>query len=139
MAGTLGTYAKNKVLELLVGKTAFATPTAYVGVKTADPTDDNSGGTEPTIGTGGYARIQTAGANWGTAATGAITNAAALSFPISTAAWSTAATNLTHFIIMDAATAGNLIGHADLTTPRAVNAADIILRFAIGDLDWTQM
>ena len=138
MAGTLSDYAENKVLELLVGKTAFATPTAYIGLKTADPTDDNSGGTEPTIATGGYARIATTGGNWGAAAAGAIANAAALSFPISTAAWSTGATNLTHFIVMDAATAGNMLGHADLTTPRAVNAADVILRFAIGDLDWTQ-
>ena len=138
MAGTLSDYAENKVLELLVGKTAFATPTAYIGLKTADPLDDNSGGTEPTIGTGGYARIATTGSDWGNAAAGAIANAAALSFVISTAAWSTGATELTHFIVMDAATAGNMLGHADLTAGRAVNAADVILRFAIGDLDWTQ-
>ncbi|MCJ7829001.1 MAG: hypothetical protein MUP81_04595 [Dehalococcoidia bacterium] len=137
MAGSLSDYAENKVLDHITGKTSFTKPTAYIGLKTADPTDDNSGGTEPTIATGGYARIATTGTDWDAASGGAVANAVALSFPISTAAWSTAATNLTHFIIMDAATAGNLLGHADLTTPRAVNAADIILRFAIGDLDLT--
>ena len=135
--GSFGDYAENKVLDHIVGKTSFTMPTAYIGLKTADPTDDNSGGTEPTIGTGGYARIATTGTSWDAASAGATANAAALSFPISTSAWSTGATNLTHFIIMDAATAGNLLAHGDLTTPRAVNAADIILRFAIGDLDIT--
>lgn len=135
--GSFSDYAENAILDHVTGKTAFTKPTAYVGLKTADPTDDNSGGTEPTIATGGYARVATTGATWDAASGGAVANAAAISFPTSTAAWSTAATNLTHFIIMDAATAGNLLAHGELTTPRAVNAANIILEFAIGDLDIT--
>jgi len=135
--GSFSDYTENKVLDHINGKTAFTMPTAYVGLKTADPTDDNSGGTEPTIATGGYARVATTGAMWAAAASGAASNAAKITFPTSTAAWSTGATNLTHFIIMDAATGGNLLLHGSLDTPRAVNAAYIILEFAIGALTET--
>ena len=133
--GSFSDYAENKVLDHIVGKTSFTMPTAYIGLKTADPGDDNSGGTEPTAGTGGYARITTSGADWDAAASGATANATTLAFATSTAAWSTGATEVTHFIIMDAVTGGNLLAHGTLTTGRAVNAADIILQFAIGDLD----
>jgi hypothetical protein len=135
--GSLSDYAENAILDHIVGKTTFLIPTSYIGLKTADPTDDNSGGTEPTAGTGSYARITTSASDWDTAASGATANATALGFAASTAAWSTGATNLTHFIIMDALTGGNLLAHGALTTPRAVDAASIILRFAIGDLDIT--
>lgn len=135
--GSFADYAELKILELLVGKTAFATPTAYIGLKTADPTDDNSGGTEPTDPTGAYERITTAGANWATAAAGAIDNSAILAFAESTAAWSTGATPLTHFIIMDAVTGGNCLAHGSLTVARTVNAAGVTLAFAIGDLTIT--
>ena len=135
--GSFGDYAENKVLDHIVGKTSFTMPTAYIGLKTADPTDDNSGGTEPTIDTGGYARIVTAGANWNAASGGATDNATALAFAESTAAWSTGATALTHFIIMDAASGGNMLAHGTLTTARTVDAAGITLEFAIGELDIT--
>lgn len=136
--GSFSDYAEVKILEHLIGKTSFTMPTnAYIGLKTADPTDDNSGGTEPTIPTGGYARKQTVGADWNPAANGAIDNANALSFPESTAAWSTGATPLTHFIIMDAASGGNLLAHGSLAQSRTVNAAGITLTFAAGDLDIT--
>lgn len=134
--GSFGDYAEAKILDHIVGKTSFTIPTAYIGLKTADPTDDNSGGTEPD-GTGSYARITTSGSDWDSAASGATANAAALTFATSTAAWSTGATNLTHFIIMDAVSAGNLLAHGTLSTARAVNAVGIVLEFAIGDLDIT--
>ena len=137
MAGSFSDYAENKQIDHITGKTAFTKPTAYIGLSIADPLDDGSGNAEPD-GTGSYARITTSGSDWDAANGGATANATALSFPISTAAWSTGANNLTHFGVWDAASAGNLLFHADLTTPRAVNAADIILRFAIGDLDVTQ-
>ena len=137
MAGSLSDYAENKVLDHITGKTAFTMPTIYVGLKTADPTDDNSGGTEPTAGTGGYARVTTDGDSWDTAASGATANAKKLTFATSTTAWSTGATELTHFILMDALTGGNMIGNGDLDDAEAVGAATIILEYAIGALDFT--
>jgi len=136
MAGTLSDYAEDKINDHLSGKTSFTMPTVYIGLSTANPTDDESGWAEPDA-TGGYTRITTAGSDWDASSGGATANATALSFPISTAAWSTGANNLTYFAAWDAITAGNMLWAADLTTPRTVNAADIILRFAIGDLDRT--
>jgi len=129
--GSFGATFENTCLDLL-----FAA-TVYIGLKTADPGDDNGGGTEPTIPTGGYARIESVAADWEAAAAGAIQNGEIQEFVESTAAWSTAATPLTHFIIMDAASAGNLLAHGTLTTPRTVNAAGVLLRFPVGEIDVT--
>jgi len=129
--GSFSNYFELICLDLLFSATV------YIGVKTADPTDDNSGGTEPTIDTGGYARIVSPETDWEEAAAGAIQNDEILEFAESTAAWSTGATPLTHFIIMDAATAGNMLAHGSLTTPRVVNATGKILRFPVGELDVT--
>jgi len=141
---TLSSFIEPKVLDHILGKTDIgALAVVYLGLKTADPLNNNSGGTEPTIPTGGYARVATTGVSWdaatpGGAATASYTaNAAALAFPVSTAAWSTGATPLTHFIIMDAASGGNMIACGALTTPRTVNAAGVTLSYAIGDLDVT--
>ena len=122
--------------ELVILNALFAN-TVYIGLKTADPTDNNSGGTEPTIPTGGYTRIESIAADWGEAAAGAIDNAEIQEFPESTAAWSTGATPLTHFIIMDAASTGNMLAHGTLTTPRTVNATGVLLRFPVGEIDVT--
>lgn len=129
--GSFSDYFELQCLNLL-----FAS-TVYIGLKTADPTDNNSGGTEPTIDTGGYARIVSPATDWEDAAAGAIKNDEILEFPESTAAWSTGATPLTHFIIMDAASGGNMLAHGALTTPKTVNAAGIVLRFPVGELDVT--
>ena len=129
--GSFSDYFELQVLDLL-----FAA-TVYIGLKTADPGDDNSGGTEPTDPTGGYTRAISPPADWEAAAAGAIQNDTIVAFVESTDAWSSGATPLTHFIIMDAASGGNCLAHGSLTTPRTVNAAGIILRFPIGDIDVT--
>ena len=38
-------YAENKILELIVGKTGFTTPTAYIALVTTLPTDASTGAT----------------------------------------------------------------------------------------------
>ena len=129
--GSFGNFFELQCLDLL-----FAS-TVYIGLKTADPLDDNSGGVEPTIPTGAYARIVSPESDWEAAATGAIQNDTILNFVESTAAWSSGATPLTHFIIMDAASGGNLLAHGTLTTPRTVNAAGVLLRFPVGEIDVT--
>jgi hypothetical protein len=49
-----------------------------------------------------------------------------------TGSWGT----VTHFALMDASTAGNMLAWADLTTPQAVGTGNTV-SFAIGDLDIT--
>ena len=103
---SLADYAENKVLELLVGKTAFSTPTAYVALFTAVPSD-SGGGTE--CSGGSYARKSTAGADWNAASGGQISNANALTFATPTADWAPAGTPAVAFALFDASSAGNML------------------------------
>lgn len=124
---SLTDYAENKVAELIVGKTAFTLPTVHVALFTAAPTDAG-GGTEVTGGA--YARAATTGATWAAASGGATSNAAAINFPTPTASWGT----VTHFALMDAATVGNMLGWAPLTTSQAIGTGNTV-SFAVGELD----
>lgn len=130
MAGSFGDYTEDKVLDHITGKTSFTMPTAYLGLSTADPTDDGSGLAEPSGGS--YARVATSGSDWDAASGGATANAAALTFPEASGDWGT----ITHFALFDAASGGNMLAHGDLTLAKDVNNGDTI-SFPIGDLDIT--
>jgi len=82
----LSNYSENKVLELLVGKTAFTLPTVSIALYTVAPTDSTAG-TE--VSGGGYARKATTGADWPAASGGSITNAVDFEFPTASAGWGT--------------------------------------------------
>jgi len=118
--GSFADYTENKVLELIVGKTAFSTPTAYIAASTADPTDAGSGIAEP-IGNG-YARVSTSGIDWNNASNGSITNANSFSFPEATGSWGT----ITHLAIYDAASGGNMLAHGALDLAQTIAAGEVL-------------
>lgn len=130
MAGSFSDYLENEILDHITGKGAYTSPTVYIAVSTADPTDDGSGIAEPSGN--GYARVATSAATWNAASSGATSNAAAISFPTATGAWGT----ITHFALYDAATDGNILAHGDLDTPQAISNNQV-LRFAAGELNIT--
>jgi hypothetical protein len=115
------TYLANKLLEHQVGKTAFTMPTVYVALSSTTPVIAGTGVTEPSAGA--YARVATTGATWATAASGSISNSAAINFPTATADWLTAA-NLTHGVLYDASTGGNMLGFGALTVAKNVLNGD---------------
>ena len=115
MAGNLSTYFENAVANLL-RNVAFTEFNAYVGLFTSDV--DLEGGNITSECTGGsYAREL---CGFGAAANGVISNAGNITFTTATAAWGTA----THFAVMDAVTAGNVIAHGALTAPRVIADGD---------------
>lgn len=128
MAG-LTDYAENKVLDHIVGKTSFTMPSVWVALFTAAPSDAG-GGTECTGGS--YARKSTAGSDWVAAASGASSNAAAITFVTPSGSWGT----VTHFALMDASTSGNMLAWNAVTTPQAVGTGNLV-QFAIGALTLT--
>ena len=132
MAGSLNDYLELKLLEEIVGKTAFVMPTAYIALSRADPGESGAGVDEPTIGSLGYARIATTAANWGTAAAGAIANAQILSYAEATGSWGAC----THWIAYDAATGGNPLFYGELTVPKTITTGDTA-SIAIGALSVT--
>ena len=104
------TYAQEKLLDHLRGKTAFPMPTVWVALYTVSPTD-NGGGTEANYT--GYARTPTTGADWAPASGTAAPNANPIGFPQCTAG----SNDIVAFGLLDAPTAGNLLGYAPCSLP----------------------
>ena len=94
----------------------------YLGLFTSDP----SSGTE--ISGNGYTRKAVTFTVTGDTAT----NSGAVEFPVATASWGT----ISHVAIFDAATTGNQIAYAALTTSKAIGVDDV-LRFPVGEVDVT--
>ena len=132
MAGKT-TYLQNRYIDWLFRAQTF-TPgaTLYIGLYTAAPTDIG-GGTEVTGGA--YARVSVTSSlvNWAgtqsagsttasssTASPGVTSNNSAITFAAPTANWG----SVTSMGIFDAATTGNLLYWANLTTAKTVNNGD---------------
>jgi hypothetical protein len=137
MAGSLSDWGENKVAEHLVGKTAFGMPTAHVALMTAEPGESNSaiGLSEvPDFSGNGYARVATAGSDWGAAVAGNTSNVNSVVFPQATEDWG----NITHFALMTSPVWGEgfMISWGVLGTPKNITSGDIP-EFAAGELDLT--
>lgn len=126
------------LLNSLFGKTSnfgvlASAPTIYVALSSTAPTETGTNVTEPSAGA--YARVSTSAGDWN-AATSAdpsvVTNANAITFPAATADW-VSGSDLTHFVLYDASTSGNVLGSGALTTAKAVLDGDTV-SFAAGDL-----
>ena len=94
--GGFSDYWENKILDHIFGKGSHTPPTIYVGLSTADPTDDGSGLAEPSGN--GYARVQTSASNWNTASNGSLDNAGDITFAQATGSWGM----ITHFALFTA-------------------------------------
>lgn len=127
------TYLANKLLDHQTGKAAYTMPTVYVGLSSTTPAVGGTNVTEPSGN--GYARVATTGATWATAASGATSNAAAITFAQATGSWASGA-NLTHVVLYDAATGGNMLSFGSITVPKVASSGDT-LSIASGELDIT--
>ena len=136
MAGSYSEYCAAKVLELTVGKTAFATPTTYLGLWTSALTSASTGATAGEATYTGYARIATSG-DWGSATLATpctIFNSSAITFAACTASTST----ITYFGIFDSITvgAGNMIAWGSCTST-VISSTQTPATFAINALELT--
>jgi hypothetical protein len=126
--GSFADYWENKILDHLFGKGSYTPPTIYVGLSTADPSDDATGLAEPNGN--GYARAATSGADWNAASGGTLDNANDITFVQASGSWGT----LTHFALFDAASGGNMLAHGSLSVSKTISSGDTA-KFAAGDLD----
>lgn len=122
-------YLEEAVLNHVLRNTTLTSPTdIYVALFTASPTD--AGTLSAELAGDGYARqTATFGAPTQFEGSGRVANTAEILFPEATAAWPEA----THFAVIDASTAGNVLYHEALTAPRTAGIGDQI-RFQIGAL-----
>ena len=140
-AASLSNYLENKLVDAFLRGQAFTMPTTvYVALATTTGSDVACG-TEVTGGS--YARVavtsslanwagtQSAGSTVASSGTGGTTsNNNAIAFPAPTANWG----SVTEFCVFDAASAGNLLFRAALTTPKTINNGDAAPSFAAGAL-----
>lgn len=127
-AAALSDYAENKLVDHVFRATAFSesTPASYYVVLYTTACSDSAAGSE--VSGGSYARVavtrgtaawngthgNATGASSGT--NGTISNASAITFPAATADWGT----VTHWGVVDAASAGNQVVCAALTASRNI-------------------
>lgn len=130
MAGH-STYLANALLNFIRGTAMPTAPTAvYLGLFNGDPTDAGTGGTEVTT------TIRTAGrvaVTYGAPSGKVISNSSAVNFGNSAAA-----TTMSHFAVFDAASGGNMLGSAPLTSGAGAIAQNAPVSFAAGMLTFTE-
>lgn len=93
--------------------------TYYLGLSTTAPDAEGGNVSEPGSGSG-YARVQLTNLSEPTG--GKITNSQSISFNESTSSWGV----VTHYVIYDALTGGNLLMYGELDPPRTVDPATIM-------------
>lgn len=119
-------YLDTQLNQEIFGSTEYAQPaTIHVGLSTTAPTKSGTNVTEPSGGA--YARIAVTNntTNWhahpSQPGTGQKqSNGVAINFAQATASWGT----VTHFVIYDAAAAGNLLAYGALTASRTIDNGD---------------
>lgn len=141
-AAALSNYYQNKNIDALLRNQAYTNPTTvYIALSTTSSSASGCG-TEPSGGSYSRVAVTSALANWAgtqgattTAASsgtsGTTSNNVAITFsPGPTANWGT----IVGFCVMDAASGGNLLFYASLTTSKTVNNGDAAPSFAISAL-----
>lgn len=125
------TYFLNQVMgNLFHTKETPAVPAKYyIGLSSTTPSIDGTGVSEP-ASSAGYKRVELTVLSEPT--NGVINNTAAVSFDESTANWGT----MTHFVIYDALTGGNLLMYDALSTSRNVETSTIVT-IKVGSLTLT--
>ena len=121
-------FLETEILDHVFAGAAYTAPTTlYLALYTAAP-GETGGGTEVTTTGTAYARQSV-----GFTTTGNTTsNSAAVEFPTATASFGT----VTHVGVFDAATVGNLMAYAALSSSKAIATGDVF-RVPAGDLDIT--
>ncbi len=130
MPGFFTDYANNKFLDMVFGAAAYTPPaTLYVGLSVNSA---NRYGSFIEPSGGGYTRVPIANslANFPASSGGSKSNSTVITFPAPTAAWGT----IVSLFVADAASGGNVLAVADLTTPRTINAGAAPATVASGAL-----
>lgn len=112
-------YLEDKVLDHVLGNTAFTQPSnIYLALFTADTgLESNSPSAE--ISTSGTAYSRQA-VSFGAASSGSASTDATVTFSAATANWGT----ITHVAVMDASTSGNVLFYGAVTTSKTIESGD---------------
>lgn len=124
---SLTNHGENLLLNWLLTANAAVRPTSwFIGLSTADPTEDGSGLAEPADPA--YDRLAVAF----TVTDDTAENSGTLEFAEATVSWG----SITHYALFDAASGGNMIAHGSLTVAKNISAGDVA-RFIPGSIVMT--
>lgn len=128
-------YLELALLNHIFEGSPYSQPTIWVGLSTADPGDDGSGLAEPSGGA--YARVRPVddAGRWAIDQTAGVTTASnkgEVEFPEAAAGWGT----VTHIVLFDAETSGNIIAYAALDAAREILSGDTA-KFEAGEITVT--
>jgi len=131
-------YTETNLINALLRGTAFPLPaTVYVSLHTATPgetgTSEVSTGSWPAYVRRDAAQGAAISTGWAAPTDGVTTNAKQLTYPANNGAGSV---TVTHFGLWDAATGGNYLAGAVLTSSRTLAVGDVLV-FDIGSLTVT--
>lgn len=135
MAGSFSNFLELELLDHVMEIGDYVSPTCFLALCTADPTDAGTGASMNEVAnSGSYARIAISADFATPAAAGAISNSGQIDFVQASGSWGT----VTHWAIVDSVThgAGNMLMHGDLTASQAISSGTDV-SVAIGDLDIT--
>ena len=112
-------YLENKVLDHVLGNTAYSQPAGlYLALFTSDTgLETNSPSSE--VSTSGSAYVRKA-ITFNAASSGSSASAATVTFDAATANWGT----ISHVAVMDASTSGNVLFHGAVTTSKTIEIGD---------------
>ena len=123
-------HVEDEIIDLFLRSGSYTGSAPYVALFTADPTDDTTTALANEADYTNYARQ----AGTFTASSNGVTqNTAQIDFPANGGG---VAQTITHVGVFDAATNGNLLFHAALTTSKTLQSGDV-LSFAAGALQIT--
>lgn len=131
--GGISTYLANIVLSQVVGGVEQTSPTSFwIGLSTTAPNPDGTNVSEPAGGSYGRVGLNSDSTSWDAASNGSTGNTIDATFTTATASWGT----LTHWVIYDQSSGGNLLFYAALDASQAVTTDDQV-KFLPGDLTIT--
>lgn len=125
--GSFSDYWENKLLDYIFGKGSLTPPVIYLGLTTTEPGEDGTGLAEPSGNA--YQRVQTSASDWNISAGGSLDNIGDIIFPVATGNWGM----ITHFVLFDTVTDGNMLAYGTLS-PAKIVGSGVIAKFAAGDL-----
>lgn len=129
-------YLENKILDHIMGITAYTMPTGLWLSAFITAPSEGSGGTEAAGGS--FARVDVTG-KFSASSGGASANTEEISFPTATANWG----EIFSVGIFDAASGGNLLRYMPLTTPEGDPTSVVVhtgetITFAAGNLTFAE-
>lgn len=119
----INTYEKNQILNNVF---CNGSTTVYIGVSKTAPNEDGTNCTEPTATS--YARYAAKcdTATWNKSTKGIVDNKVAFRFNEATESWTTASTPVTHWVIYDAKTGGNMLFYGELMRSQEIPTGAIL-------------